>query len=561
MLNVTRISSLFAVFAFAAFSVACGDGNTRLDAGDDVVVADTADANEHDEGVPDDTGNDVGQDTVTVDATDTVEGDVEADAVEEVGEPDILEFDGFYVRNVDDPYENVLPEGVDWESLARLPADKTFTTRYAAGVGVTSITPDFEIYLGGFGNCLGNDAGCRKTSLVHDPVEARAVAIADTASNNIVIFVGIDDVGLLDFDVVGIHRHVQKALYEAFNIYFPGANAILAFSHAHSSIDTTGLWGPMMGAGRDEEYTALVVERVTEACRLAIADLQDVNLSWGMKEFAQNYTGDPDTLDSKIWVLKGEKPGVTPEVLFTLTRWAAHPTTYGDEYLTISSDFPGTFRFAMERDVGGKAIYINGPLGDTYPNRPDTCGLAEEFFPEGERAVGLEEGGGYMKATCTGLMVAEAAQEVLQNLTPLAETGVQVRHDIVYFHPYNDFLMFALGNIPLPYPTCEAIDDACRIYMRYSLVNLGDLTFLTAPGEIFPSFARDLVNGLIMRNQQNPMVVFGQGWLGYLMTAEHYNATDLPELDYNRGLCPGPDLYPKFMESIDNMVHDDLPPD
>ncbi len=552
-----KFVGLIAAFAVSTMLVACGDNNPGQDTtGDDTIVADTFDANEHDEGIPDDTGRDVDQDTnTTADAQDTLQADVEPDAgedmIEEVGEPEILEFDGFYVKNVDDPYEDVLPVDVDWESLPRMPSGTLFTTKYAAGVGVTSITPDFEVYLGGFGNCLGNDAGCRKTALVHDPVEARAVAIADTDSGNIVIFVGIDDVGLLDFDVVGIHRHVQKALYEAFNIYFPGSNAILAFSHAHSSIDTTGLWGPMMGAGRDEAYAALVVSQVTEACRLAVADLQEVNLSWGVGDLEQNYTGDPDHLDSAIWVIRGDKPGETPETLFTLTRWAAHPTTYGDEYLTISSDYPGTFRYAMERDVGGTAIYMNGPLGDTYPNRPETCGLDEEFFPEGERAPGVEDGNGYMKATCTGLMVAQAAQGVLTNMIPLAETGIQVRQDIVYFHPYNDFLMFALGNIPLPFPTCEAIDETCRIYMRYSLVNLGELTFLTAPGEIFPSFAYDLETVLTENSQTNPITVFGQGWLGYLMTDYHYNASDLPDLDYNRGLCPGPDLYPKFIESLD----------
>lgn len=555
-----KFVSLFAVFAVSAMVVACG-GNSEPTGDNDIVVNDVADVvgtdTVADEGPgdvmmdigPEGVGPDIGNDVVE----ETVEEVVE-DVVEDTGRPEILEYDGFYVQNPVDPYADVLPTDVDWGSLPTMPQGKTFTTRYAAGLGITSITPDFKVYLGGFGNCLGNDEGCRKTELVHDPVEARAVAFADTQSNDIVIFVGIDNVGLLDFDVVGVHRHVQKKLYEEFGIYFPGANAILAFSHAHSSIDTTGLWGPMMGAGRDEAYTALVVERVAEACKLAIDDLKDVKLSWGVQEFVENYSGDPDYLDSKIWVIKAEDPA-DDSIRFTLTRWAAHPTTYGSEDLTISSDFPGTFRFAMERHVGGKSIYMNGPLGDTYPNRPNECGLDEEFFPEGDRTPGYEEGGQFMKATCTGLMVAEAAEGVIDaGLTPLAETGIDVRHDVVYFHPYNDFLMFAIGNIPLPFPTCEAIDEICRIYMRYSMVRLGDLTFITAPGEIFPTFAKDLTDVAAAAEMPNPMVLFGQGWLGYLMTEDHYNDSSLTELDYHRGLCPGPDLYPKFIESLTKMV-------
>ncbi|HOA13361.1 MAG TPA: hypothetical protein PKH54_09105 [Myxococcota bacterium] len=554
-----KFFSLVAVFAFSSIVIACGDSNNQPDtSGDDVNVNDVSDIAQPD--VPEDTGNDVRPDVPDPDVVDpdTVDPDVVPeivdDVVEDLGRPDVIQYDGFYVPNPIDPYEDVLPKDVDWQSLPKMPAGKTFTTRYAAGVGITSITPDFVVYLGGFGNCTANDDGCRKTDLVHDPVEVRAVAFADTTTNDIVIMVGIDNVGLLDFDVVGAHRHVQKKLYESFGIHFPGANAILAFSHAHSSIDTTGLWGPMMGAGRDEAYTAMVLSQIAEACRLAVEDLGDIELSWGVDELLENYSGDPDTLDSNMWVIKGVKPGETPELKFTLTRWAAHPTTYGDDYLTISSDFPGTFRYAMERDFGGKSIYINGPLGDTYPNRPGECGLEEEFFPEGDRAPGMEEGDGYMKATCTGLMVANAAQGVLQTLTPLAETGIEVKHDQVFFHPYNDFLMFAIGNIPLPFPTCEAIMDDCYIYMRYSLVRIGDLTFITAPGEIFPTFAKDLTDIAATAGYPNPMVVFGQGWLGYLMTEAHYNDASLKDLDYHRGLCPGPDLYPKFIESLTKMV-------
>lgn len=555
--RMKKIASLAALLAVSAFMVACGDNEPKNDTIEDTIVADTFDVHEHDEGVPDDIGNDVGQDTTVT--TDAVEDVDDPDVIEDVGEPEIIEYDGFYVKNVKDPYKDVLPKDVDWESLPKMPVDKTFATRYAAGVGIASITPDFEIYLGGFGNCLGNDAKCRKTSLVHDPVEARAVAIADTQSNEIVIFVGIDDVGMLDFDVLGIHRNVQKALYDEFGIYFPGANAILSFSHAHSSIDTTGIWGPMDGNGRDDEYAALVVQSIADACRAAIADLEDIQLSWGMTDFVQNYSGDPDNLDSKLLVIKGERPGETPEVKFTLTRWAAHPTTYSDEYLMISSDYPGTFRFAMERDVGGKAIFLNGSLGDTYPNRPETCGLEQEFFPEGERPAGLEDAPGYMKATCTGLMVADAARGVMENLTPLAETGVQVMQDMVYFHPYNDFLMLALSLVPLPFPTCQASEDACRIYMRYSLVKLGDLSFVTAPGEMFPSFSKDLTDIMTQAGLSNPMVVFAQGWLGYLMTEGHFKDSSLPELDYNRGLCPGPDLHPKYLESLRAMLGVEAP--
>lgn len=554
MLNFKGFVSFVAVASLSMMMAACGTSvdnpDVTVDSGNDI-GADVVDLD-----VPVDGDQDVRIDVTPEVAVDVVP-EIEEDVIEDVPWPDTLEFDGYWVPNVKSPYADVLPKNVDWDSLPKMPSGKIFTTAYAAGVGVTSITPDFEVYLGGFGNCTANPDKCRMTDLVHDPVEARAVAIADVETSNIVIFVGIDDVGLLDFDVLGIHDTVQKIMYETFDIYFPGANAILAFSHAHSSIDTTGLWGPMIDSkgnslGRDEKYTALVVERVAEACRLAVEDLKDSNISWGVSEFVQNYTGDPDNLDSKLWVIKGVDPETT-DVQFTLTRWAAHPTTYGSEDMTISSDYPGTFRFKMERDFGGTAIFMNGPIGDTYPNRPDTCGLEAEAFPEGDRTPGQEAGGQFMKATCTGFMVADAAIAALATTTPLAETGIKVMHDVVYFHPYNDFLMYAISQIGLPFPTCGADDTPCRIYMHYTMASVGDLTFLTAPGEIFPTFAVDLSKIITDAEMPNPVVLFAQGWLGYLMTAEQFDTPD-NGLDYNKGLCPGSDLYPKFLDSVTAMT-------
>lgn len=555
------MKNLFKVITVLMVSVtvvACGGGGSNPDVEQhDVQVEDAQDAVETDlaADVAADTAADVGTDSsIPGDATDTAGADAAEDVVADVPAdlPTTIEIDGGYAPIVDDPYKDILPKDVVWESLPKMPSGKVFSTRYAAGAGVASITPDWLAYLAGYGNCAGNDQNCHKTDLVHDPLQARAVAIADTESGVISIFVGIDTIGLIDVDIVGAHRTIQKVLYQEFGIHFPGSNAILAPSHSHMSLDTIGFWGPMLGAGRDMAYLQMVFDGVAEACRLAVQNLQDVDIAWATANYERAYDEDEES-DTAIWTVKGTSP-LDSSVIFTLTRWSAHPTLYEYEDRVMSADYVGTFRKKIEDEVGGTAVYLNGPIGSVYPDRFDDCGAETEAFPEGDRTPGREEDNVWMEVTCAGYGLADATIAALATAKPLAETGVQLRHSMFYFHPYNDFLMFALQNIPLPMPDCYSEDYDCHIWARMSLIRLGDLSFVTAPGEAFPSFANDMAELVAEAEMPNPIVVgLAQGWMGYLMTEEQFN-DPANGLDYNKGLCPGPDLHPSILAALRQML-------
>ncbi len=558
-----KLLHVFMVLAALMAMAGCGGGGSNPDVDQtDVQDGDARDVAQADIGT--DTGSDLGGSDVAgdlaedegaqADANDINHPDVAPDASEDVAGdvPTTIEVDGGYAPIVEDPYKDILPKDVNWESLPKIPTGKVFSTKYAAGVGVASITPDWLAYLAGYGNCAGNDQNCHKTDLVHDPLEARAVAIADTDTGVITIFVGIDTIGMIDVDVVGAHRTVQKALYEAFEIHFPGENAILAPSHSHASLDTIGFWGPMLGAGRDMQYLQMVFDGVAEASRLAVDDLQDADIVWSTAQYDRAYDEDEES-DTAIWTVKGTSPADS-SVIFTLTRWASHPTLYEYEDRIMSADYVGTFRKRMETEVGGTAVYLNGPIGSVYPDRFDDCGAETEAFPEGERTPGREEDNVWMEVTCAGYSLADATIAALAVAQPLAETGIELHHSLFYFHPYNDFLMFALQNIPLPMPDCYSEDYACHIWARMSLVRLGDLSFITAPGEAFPSFANDMAEQLTAAGMQNPIVIgLGQGWMGYLMTEDQFNDST-NGLDYNKGLCPGPDLHPSILAALRRML-------
>lgn len=438
---------------------------------------------------------------------------------------------------------------VDWESLPTLPVDKTFTTRYAAGVARVDVTPLTPINLSGYGFCMGDQKLCRQSAGVHDPMHATAVALADTQNGEVVVFVGVDSVGFFPYDADVMQAKVQTRMYQELGIYFQGERMIPSASHSHSSPDTTGLWGPLFGVTRDEAYIHLIRDGVVEAAVQAVSGLQDVSLDWAQTQLA-NRDEDGIVQDHKMVVLRGKKTG--GETLFTMTRWPGHPTVYGSNNLAVSADWVGPFRKKMDEEAGGLAVYLQGPIGSVYPDpRPTECGLDEEAFPDGYKHPDVSDTD-RMRVTCTGYMVADAALAALEDTQPLAETGIRFRFREFMFHVNNGTFALLQEHGPLPLPPFDPDDPESLIPEEVEWVTVGDLNYLTTPGESFPAFAAAGADILEGAGYTNPVVLgLAPNWIGYLLVESQWETSDL---SYNQGLSPGPDIDPRFRAAVQAMV-------
>lgn len=447
-----------------------------------------------------------------------------------------------------------LPD-VDWSSLPTLPPGKTFSTRYAAGVARKSVTPDHNMYLGGFGFCIGAEDQCRTSMGVHDDISATAVALADTVTKEVVIFVGLDAIGLVKYDNDRIHEAAQKRFYEEFGVFFYGPRLMVSSSHSHAAPDTVGLWGPGLGAGRDEAYATYLRDQVVAAAMEAFANLADIKLSWG-KGWSKNYADDTLGKDEDLFIIDGKTP--EGKRVFTITRWPSHPTAYGSDNQGISADWVGTFRYKMEKDLGGMAVFLQGPIGSVYPERPVSCGQSEEAFPDGFKTPKTNKHDAlspqdYMKVTCTGFLVAQHAQEAMANMTPIAETGITFKHSTFTFHPDNELLMMLAEMGPLPYEAVDVNNPDAMMDSMFSLVTIGDMTILTTPGESFPSFSNAAKKILLDAGYKEPIVTLGltQDWMGYLLPTELWQNSDF---SYHQSLSPGVQVQEKFNEALMSLV-------
>ena len=425
-------------------------------------------------------------------------------------------------------------------------------TRYQAGVARELVNPDHPVALGGYGLCIGSPEICRYSTGVHDDLAASAVALRDAETGEAVVFVGVDTAGLIRWDIDLIHQAATKAFREQLGIDFDGTRVVVGSSHSHQAPDTSGMYGPMEGAGRDEDYAAYLRDQVVKAAIRAYQDLRDVNLDWarGTKE---NTTKDPFSVDHDLYVLRGRTPA--GETVFTLSRWSSHPTTYPETGHVVSSDFIGVYRHEIERRLGGLAVFFNGAAGSTYPITPVPCTMPDTF-PEGQKnpVDGPDEMFNvplqlYSDCACIGSELADAAEAAMQAAVPVAETGIVARFQRFRYHPTKELLQSFAEMAPMHWDNAPVEDPESRITSQFSWVTVGDLDFLTVPGEAFPSLSDSFKAAL---GRANTIVLgLSQDWTGYLLTKKLWDEqTQYVQVQYHISLSLSPDIESTYIDAL-----------
>jgi hypothetical protein len=194
----------------------------------------------------------------------------------------------------------------------------------------------------------------------------------------------------------------------------------------------------------------------------------------------------------------------TGETIATFVNWHNHPDTLGSANRLISSDYPHYLREYMERSTGGIAVYVVGTLGSQIGGLRDTpvplwSTRGERVYeptPDGaERPVLVTQG--WDKIRSTGYEVANAAVEALDRATATRPREVTVR-TVAVDTPVDNMIHIAgtwsvwhhdvapRDRLRYSWPRCRG-PLGC-VHAEVSLIELGDLSILTAPGEIDPAY-------------------------------------------------------------------------
>ncbi|MBI5285796.1 MAG: neutral/alkaline non-lysosomal ceramidase N-terminal domain-containing protein [Chloroflexi bacterium] len=223
-----------------------------------------------------------------------------------------------------------------------------------AGAAVASIAPRAEdlaagVYLGGFGSYRQ-----RRATAVHDEPRCRALALSD----------GTTAFVLAALDLVGASGPLLGAIRDeaARLTHLPPSAIVIACTHSHASPDMQGLWG-----GTSAAYEKHVARRAATAIAEAHDALAPVTASAataalrGVVRNRRGWTETDETLTSIRFTAASGAP------VATLVNYACHPTASGPANTEVSRDWCGYAADAVERELGGVAVYVNGAVGDVNP--------------------------------------------------------------------------------------------------------------------------------------------------------------------------------------------------
>jgi hypothetical protein len=321
---------------------------------------------------------------------------------------------------------------------------------------------------------------------VHDDLWARAIVLGDGRRR--VALVVLDAIGFYHDAVVDVRARVPA---EA------GLDlVIVASTHTHEAPDLMGLWGASTGrSGVDPAYLERVIDTAARAATRAAGAARPARLHVArVRDGPEALVEDsrrPRVLDPDLRVIHARDADDRP--LGTLVAWANHPETTWSDNLRVSSDFPHFLREAIEAELGGTAVYVNGAIGGLMTTRPRFA-VAD---PETGEPL-LEPT--FRKARAQGVRLARLAAAGLRRapgpespageaLGPvvLREAALAVRARTLELPLANPrfVLATALGVIPRGFPRWGVVRT------EVSAFTLGPLSFASVPGEIYP----EIVNG------------------------------------------------------------------
>ena len=402
---------------------------------------------------------------------------------------------------------------------------------FSVGFSKRDISPDHPVKMAGYGSAFLLESWCRWSTGIHDPIWARAAAFED-GDGDAVIMIVMDNVGTITNEIVKIQTGISKKLD------IPEKSIVVAATHNHHGPDTIGLWGLIIPpqTGRDDVYLEWMVQQAIDTGIGAFEARVPAVLEYAVGEdsrFHQNkIILDPNRkLDSTVTVLAAYDEN--DKLLGSVMNWACHPTFMGADNTEISSDFAGPYYEAMESELGGTHLFVNGAIGASI--QPD---------------YGLLEAPTWDYVTEAGQGLAETTQTLITQGIPVDDSDIWLVETREVYALVQNLLFYLASLVDLIPREVPPVGEYGTTYM--STFAIGPVTFGTMPGEYVPDYSFEIRD--IMGGQAQVIIGLGMDWIGYAITPQQYGKL---AYIYERFLCPS-----EFAgEELMSVYHDIWDPD
>jgi hypothetical protein len=406
---------------------------------------------------------------------------------------------------------------------------------FEVGTAVMDITPpaDHPQYLGGFGQMPA------PTDKVHDPLQVRAFAISN--GEKLVEFAIVDTQGWFAGYQEGPYG-VTDARTEAAAWLdthgFKGttqADLIVSSTHSHAAPTVMGIWGPT-----DVDYLRTIHRQTVNALEYAATHLRPAEL-WTASADTSDING---TNVSQTDIYDGYDVDADTPIL-----WARDPRTH--ETVGMYANIPvhadvacgscdnqmGADHIGVERDLlgqllGGTAVVAMGTLG---------------------RQESIVQVGRFPFSEDVGRTVTDDILRALRQAKPITSNRLASAEEYVLV-PLTNPLLAGLSYVNLAKPYTCVPEVACTIdrsilppYVVGPAIGtwvtgfrIGDVAYLTEPGEAFPEVSKAIRDGITGASATH-LVGMAQDQVGYYFPPEEAPATTVDNesdhLQYNSSLA------------------------
>ncbi|MEA2388210.1 MAG: hypothetical protein QOG41_983, partial [Thermoleophilaceae bacterium] len=353
---------------------------------------------------------------------------------------------------------------------------------------------------------------------VHDPIDARAIAIS--AKGHTYVVASVVAQGLFENYIEEMRQEAEKRR--------PIAGMVVSANHNESSPDTIGIYGsPEVGgvaggrSGIDEYYMDWLVGRVADAATAAYDSMEpgtlfarQVPIPDGVRvrlsnNFPTTYDDEnkPAAIDPKVGLLQARAGG---KAVFTVMSLAAHNQEIGHSGLSsapdpahpdvkvplnqqISSDWPGYFHRKLE--AGGDAGMPMFLVGDNGSEEDaETVPPVGTQFPEClEPGSTTNTDGCYPQAQATGEALAAAVAGEVKKADRLPFGSMNFDRRALYVPVENNafkaaFAAGLFGERPGYTGSTKTGPAGKDLRTFVSVLDVGpQLQLISNPGEAFPA--------------------------------------------------------------------------
>jgi hypothetical protein len=347
-----------------------------------------------------------------------------------------------------------------------------------AGYAEADITPQVgakrPVYVAGYGMN-------RKAVGVHDPIMARCLVL-ESGSQRIALAC-VDLVGLQYPAVQEIRSRLPELQY-----------VMVSSTHNHEGPDVIGIWGRgPFHRGVDDEYVALVVQRVATAIEQAAGRLQPVTAAYGTAEDESLLRDSrlPTVKDGVLRVVRLNKAGSNSPAAI-IVQWNCHPESLGGRNRLLTADFPLATVAALKRRYNCEVLYLSGAVGGLMaPPRGNVKDAQGNELVEGD----------FEYCRVYGEMVAGLAARAIDSAQALVLTPFAVATKPIAVPVENSLYRMAraFGVVKRPAMlwtgdfqkfgdpmTLEKKSQPSAIETEVACLRLGELHVACIPGELYP---------------------------------------------------------------------------